>query len=195
MAIRAPAGANKLAASSQPFRQVYGWSNLNGLDSHQWHSVAQLSKSCHKPVAKLTSSYCQTVAKLSSSYRVFFRYSSPSWSHTVCIWRSDKSHTNSEKSVQYWRVQKVSFLSSLPEIRCPCALLLLTPLTSMLGGEEEANFATNLKPRDLRSCPQDPPEIGDGWASQFGLFPRGINAPWMSLTRWKSLESAGNWWH
>ena len=154
-----------------------------------------LSLSYQKAVTKLWQNWHPAIVKLSASYRVFLICSSLPWSHTDGIWRSHKFHKNSEKIVQYWRVQKIPFLSSLPEIRCPCALLLLTPLTSMLGGEEEANFATNLKPRDLRSCPQDPPEIGDGWASHFGLFPRGINAPWMSLTRWKSLESAGNWWH
>ena len=116
-----------------------------------------LSLSYQKAVTKLWQNWHPAIVKLSASYRVFLICFSLPWSHTDGIWRSHKFHKNSEKIVQYWRVQKIPFLSSLPEIRCPCALLLLTPLTSMLGVEEEANFATNLKPRDLRSCPQDPP--------------------------------------
>ena len=37
-----PSVTNKLAASSRPFWQVYDWGNVNGLESHQWHAVAQL---------------------------------------------------------------------------------------------------------------------------------------------------------
>ena len=41
--------------------------------------------------------------------------------------------------------------------KMPMRAFTSNPTNGMLGGEEEANFATNLKPRDLRSCPQDPP--------------------------------------